>query len=216
MTHWQLLLRQKSSTSRGTKVAILLLGQSRPKRAQWQYIPSETDRALNIAQTKPLLNNLKNFTKPFTFTHLTPLGNKRWNFLTCFGCTPLSESEASDLEEPISGDELERAMKVMKPGKRPGPDGFTLQYYCTFLDILKPRFISAFRTLASSSPRSPTLLLITVILKEGKDSTLVTNYHPISLLNVDVKLYAKILGNHLLPHMSSLISLDQVGFIPGW
>lgn len=51
--------------------------------------------------------------------------------------------------------------------------------------------------------------------KCSKDSSLVTNYHPISLLNIDVKLYAKILANRLHPFLSTLVSLDQVGFIPG-
>lgn len=52
--------------------------------------------------------------------------------------------------------------------------------------------------------------------KEGKDHTLVSNYHPISLLNVDTKPYTKILSNCLLPLLPSLVAKDQVGFVPGW
>lgn len=56
---------------------------------------------------------------------------------------------------------------------------------------------------------------ITLIPKPGKDAMVVSNYHSISLLNIDVKLYAKILANCLLPLLPRLISVDQVGFIPG-
>lgn len=38
---------------------------------------------------------------------------------------------------------------------------------------------------------------ITVILKEGKDGTLCSNYRPISLLNTDTKLYAKVLATRM-------------------
>lgn len=56
---------------------------------------------------------------------------------------------------------------------------------------------------------------MTVIPKPGKDPTQVTTYRPISLLNDDIKCYAKIIANRLLPLIPSIISLDQVGFIPG-
>lgn len=92
-----------------------------------------------------------------------------------------------------------------------------LQYYKTFTNILKPRFLKTFQSLYSEQHPPKQLLEahITVIPKEGKDLTQVTNYRPISLINVDIKIYAKILANRLLPLLSSLISLDKVVFIPG-
>lgn len=56
---------------------------------------------------------------------------------------------------------------------------------------------------------------VSVILKQGKDPKECVHYRPISLLNLDLKLLAKLLANHLRPFLSELISPAQVGFKPG-
>lgn len=56
---------------------------------------------------------------------------------------------------------------------------------------------------------------ITLILKEGKNAKLCSSYRPISLLNADVKLYAKVLASRLKDKMTSLVHADQAGFVPG-
>lgn len=121
------------------------------------------------------------------------------------------------MESPISSEELNLAIKQMKVGKSPGPDGLPLLYYKCFLDELAPKFLQIFNSLSSPHVSLGRMLeaYIAVIPKEGKDPLQVSNYRPISLLNVDRKLYAKILANRLLPLIPGLISSDQVGFIPG-
>lgn len=56
---------------------------------------------------------------------------------------------------------------------------------------------------------------ITIIPKEGKESTFCSNYRPISLLNIDTKVFAKVLATRLKELMPELVHPDQVSFIPG-
>lgn len=57
--------------------------------------------------------------------------------------------------------------------------------------------------------------IIITIPKPGKDTTSPANYRPISLLNSNIKIYAKILASSLLEITPYLIRLDQVGFVKG-
>lgn len=54
---------------------------------------------------------------------------------------------------------------------------------------------------------------ISVIFKKDKDSTLCGSYRPISLLNTDEKILAKVLACRMEAILSSVISDDQTGFI---
>lgn len=56
---------------------------------------------------------------------------------------------------------------------------------------------------------------ITLIPKEFLDLTSPKNYRPISLLNTDYKIYAKILAERIKKVLNEYISEDQVGFFPG-
>lgn len=138
-------------------------------------------------------------------------------FLKKYTPSPLTTKESTDLDLPLSIEETLNALKQLKLGKSPDPDGLTLSYYKSFPDTLIPQLVKVFNNLTPSSIASKEILEthITLIPKPDKDPTLVTNYCPISLLNIDVKLYAKALANRILPLIPRLISLDQICFVPG-
>lgn len=56
--------------------------------------------------------------------------------------------------------------------------------------------------------------LIVLIPKLGKDQLFSESYYPISLLQLDVKILAKILALHLNKVILDLIHPDQIGFAP--
>ena len=57
------------------------------------------------------------------------------------------------------------------------------------------------------------IALISLLLKKGKDPVECASYRPLSLLNADLKIYAKVLARRLQGYMTKLVQCDQTGFI---
>ena len=66
-----------------------------------------------------------------------------------------------------------------------------------------------------SLPPSLNDALISLIPKKGRDHTDPANFRPISLINVDSKILAKVLALRLEMVLSYIKHTDQVGFIKG-
>lgn len=137
-------------------------------------------------------------------------------FLNKANLPKITENVKDNLESPITVEEINRALAESAPGKSPGPDGFTNFYYKKFKDILSTRLCEYMNGLGTDFEFSREALKaeITVIPKEGKNVTICSSYRPISVINTDVKLYARVLANRLKEWMSEWIHPDQVGFTP--
>lgn len=129
---------------------------------------------------------------------------------------PISEEIKAELNKEVTIEEITKVIKEMKLNKSPGPDGFTAIYY----KKLKERLTPILKDLISGiikevkTPESWSEAYITLILKEQQDPTLMKSYRPISLLNEDYKIYAKIWANRLKTFLVNFICEDQLGFLP--
>ena len=142
----------------------------------------------------------------------------RWihHFLEQIPSIPKVLENTDSMTFPIHHSEVEAAIKQLCPGKSPGSDGITANFYKHFVDkislILSTVFNDIFKVKSLSA--SQCLAIIILLFKRGKQELLM-NYWPISLTNTDYKILAYILTNHLQPHLSALISSQQTAYMKG-
>lgn len=127
----------------------------------------------------------------------------------------ISSDDSRHLDEPLSLEEVLEAIKKMQSGKSPGLDGYPVEFYKKFSIQLAPLLLAMYNDSLKRSSLPPTLTQasISLILKKDKDPTNCSSYRPISLLNVDIKILAKLIACRLETILPLVISEDQTGFI---
>lgn len=137
------------------------------------------------------------------------------SFLNNLDLPSLTTEESNFLEQPITSEELIKALHSMPNNKSPGPDGLPAEFYKHFWDILSPFFNKLFAEIQTTStiPTHMNTALITVFLKPNKDPTHPSSYRPLSLINTDLKIITKTLATRIETVMQSLMHPDQTGFI---
>lgn len=127
----------------------------------------------------------------------------------------INERNKKLLEEPISLEEVRIAIQNLQSSKAPGPDGYTPEFYKMFLADIAPLLIDVFNESLERGllPATFYQASISLLHKKGKDPFDPASYRPVSLLNVDNKILAKIMTIRLENILPSIIHEDQTGFI---
>ena len=116
---------------------------------------------------------------------------------------------------PITLEEVKTAVKSMANNKSPGPDGIPTEFYKIFWSQIGESVYRSF-TLAyelgqlSDSQKQG---VITLIPKKDKDLTDLKSWRPLSILNTDYKIIAKVLANRWKCVLSEIINPDQIGYM---
>ncbi|XP_066430931.1 LOW QUALITY PROTEIN: probable E3 ubiquitin-protein ligase HERC6 [Eleutherodactylus coqui] len=196
-------LHPRSATSHVSKIQV---EDSEPVHAT-------TDILEEFKKYYTKLYNIKDITQPDT----QRLDKEMETYLNLNAPKRITAEEAAGLDEDFSSEELGEIIKDLKVGKCLGPDGFTARFYKIFREEISPLIIRAFNAVDRGCPFPMQSLMahISVIPKPGKDASVCGNYRPISLLNVDIKIFAKLISTRLQKVIPLLIHGEQVGFIPG-
>lgn len=137
------------------------------------------------------------------------------SFLASLDLLSVSEEQNRGLTSEITSEELNSAISSLKANKSPGPDGYTAEWYRTMREKLIPTLLASFNWVLKEKKIPPSWreALISLIRKEGKDKLECGSFRPISILNVDYKLFTSILARRIDKILPKLSHIDQTGFI---
>lgn len=125
--------------------------------------------------------------------------------------------DSDSLDLPLSIEELWAALKDMKLNKCPGTDGLSVELYKKFWRELSMPLFECLHEVFSRGFLSDEQKrgVITLLPKKNKDRRHMSNWRPITLLNVDYKILTKALAKRLTGVLPILIDQDQLGFLHG-
>ena len=137
------------------------------------------------------------------------------NYLQIMDLPCISSAADKLCESELTLVEVKKAIKELAINKTPGPDGLPNEFYKAFFedisDLLYMSYIEAFKNgFLCESQRQGVILLIP---KKGKDLTDIKSWRPLSLLNSDYKILAKVIANRLKDILPEIINTDQIGYM---
>lgn len=214
----RLLLRSRGSYYEyGDKASRLLAHQLR-RQATSRLIPS-IKNSYDTITTDPLeINSTFKTFYSLLYRSEFPTDKAKMNeFLYNLSNPVIDTNIARQLDSSFSVEEVLKAITAMQSNKAPGPDGFPMEFYKKIIGKLAPLLLSVFNESLERGSLPPTFTQATIalLLKKDKDPTSCGSYRPLSLLNADVKVLAKVIASRLEDVLPHIISEEQNGFIKG-
>ena len=209
---WQLKSRTKWALQGDSNTNFFHMVAS-GRRTQ-NMIWSLEDEAGNIIDEDGSLKELGKcfFQNIFTNEGLTCL-DQQLNVISLFPrMIPLDHSNC--LTTQVTLKEIEHSLKSFKKDRSPGPDGWPVEFYLHFFDLLGPilcQLVDSTR-ISGFIPSSLNSTFLTLIPKKDKPRTF-ADFRPISLCNLLYKLIAKVIAGRLKPFLDQGISYEQFGFL---
>ena len=121
------------------------------------------------------------------------------------------------LEGYITIEECAKVLKTFPAGKTPGDDGFTVEFYNCFFDLVIRDLVNSFSAAYNEGELSISQRrgVITLVPKEDSSLSDLSDWRPITLLNLDYKIASKVIAKRIERFLPKIIHSDQTGFVKG-
>ena len=200
----------------GEKISAYFFRQIRQNREESNVESIKTDDFPNgTANREETMKALQtHFKRTFQDEHKTcDVDNAWWNEVP-----KINEELRESLDRPITMNDLTMSLfKSMSANKAPGNDGLTVRFMRKFWLQLGPLLMDSlkesweFGELSTSQKQS----VIRLIQKKDKDPSSISGHKPISLINVDAKIYAKALSERLRKLANEVVDPEQLAYMEG-
>ena len=129
----------------------------------------------------------------------------------------LGACEATSCEGPVTECEIIEALKKVGSNRSPGLDGLPYEVYLRMSHLFVPILEAVFNHWFDQGaiPGQVTKGLITLLWKDKEVRDDLDSYRPITLLNTELKVLAKVLSNRLRLVIEDLVGPEQTFGVPG-
>jgi hypothetical protein len=116
----------------------------------------------------------------------------------------------------VTKEEVLEVLKGFTKDKSPGLDGWTMEFYLHFYDLVANDLLDAVEEarLTGEVSRALNSTFIALILKVNGPATF-KDFCPIALCNLCYKIFSKIIAKHIRPILSRALSEEKFGFLKG-
>ena len=195
---------------KGEKNTKFFLGLEKSKQTYKNLVKLTTDDGRTVTEKSEILKEQVKFYSNLYTSKINNTIQMKQYFDTSLISNMLSHKEKDSCENEITEEECKGALFSMKLNKTPGSDGLSVEFYQLFWSHISPFFMNSVRESFIKDQLSDTQKhgILTLIFKSG-DKTKLTNWRPITLLNVDYKIIARVLAHRLQRVISKIVSTDQ-------
>jgi len=128
----------------------------------------------------------------------------------------VSQEENDVLISEFTETEVKDAVFQMEHNKAPGPDGFPVEFYQVFWNLIKDDLMALFTDFHKEELNLYILNFgIITLIPKIQEATKIQQYRPICVLNVSFKIFTKVGMNRLNKVAQTVVSPTQTAFMPG-
>ena len=119
------------------------------------------------------------------------------NLLDTYTFSRLNQEEVDSLNRPITRSKVEAAINSLSTKKSPGLHRLTAEFYQMYKEKLVPFLLKLFQTIQKEGILSNSFYETNIILipQPGRTTTQKENFWSISMMNINAKIFNKILAN---------------------
>ena len=201
---------------KGEKSNTFFLNLETHKKAKRSVRKVLNDEGVHITDPKKILQEIQNFYSNICKRDpLRPSEDMLNSFLNNSEIPKLTNNEARICDGKLTVDESYKSLQLVENNKSPGNDGLKAEFYRAFWHTLGNLMVDSLNFSYDYGELSISQkgAIITLIEKKDKDKRNLSNWRPISLVNVDVKIGSKAIAKRLenvLPISYIIISVHML------